>query len=97
MDTLLAVLVGFSLAAWLLTLLGVGYAIWRYAFLPFGVLRRDVAALAQKAQQTDERLAELQRAVNPARVSAYSDAELAAIERRQRAAAAQRMSELAER
>jgi hypothetical protein len=60
-----------------------GYVLWRYAYSPFVVLRRDVGAL--KARQDD-----LERQINEAlesmrrRVASFSNEELASVERRMR-------------
>ena len=42
---LVGILLGISLAAWVFTMVGVGYALWRYAYKPWVVMRADFKAL----------------------------------------------------
>ncbi len=44
---MLAVLVGFMIAAWIFTLAGTAYAVWRYVYGPWKVMRTDISALQQ--------------------------------------------------
>mgnify|MGYP001615035929 CR=1 FL=1 len=92
----LAVLVGVALTAWLMTLVGVSYALWRYAFQPWKALRADVLALNGKVDATIAQLAEIRSLLTPARIAAMSNEELASIERRLRRDASMRQ-EMSER
>lgn len=86
----------FALAASLLVIVAAGYILWRYAYQPFTILRRDVAALNAKVDDTrtqlDGAMEQMRR-----RVGAMSDAELASIERRLRRDSAARASGMEER
>jgi hypothetical protein len=44
---LAAILLGFMVASWLFTLGAVSYALWRYCYKPWLVLRADITALKQ--------------------------------------------------
>ena len=87
MMTILAVLVGFTLAAWVLTSAAVAYALWRYAYQPWRVVRADVAALNAKV---DQHVAWAQATMTTRRMSSMTDEELASVERRLRRDSASR-------
>lgn len=87
-------------AAWLLTLVGGSYALWRYSYLPTkdaegrmrGIMEREVARLATQIQETREALAGTNQAVvtldqrlGLIHAIARSDEEQAEIERRYQA------------
>ena len=39
------ILLGFSAAGWLFTVLATGYVLWRYVYVPWKVVRADLVAL----------------------------------------------------
>lgn len=49
-----AVLGAVALTAWVFTVVGVAYVLWRYAYTPFMVMRRDIAALNEKVEELRE-------------------------------------------
>lgn len=74
---------GFLTCAWVATMLGVAYVLWRFAYVPFGVVRRDVGALAAKLEEHKKWSYEAFESTRK-RMSVMSEAELASIERRLR-------------
>lgn len=54
-----AVLASVALTAWAFTVVGVVYALWRYAYLPFMVMRKDLAALDTKDAILDAKIEEV--------------------------------------
>lgn len=83
---LLSVLVGISLTLWFCTTLAVAYAMYRYVFLPWKVIRKDLAALDIKIEEVRQ-LSAIRRA------EVMSDQEAAFIEERLRARSAARSSQ----
>ena len=79
------ILLGFMVAAWLFTLGAVSYALWRYCFAPWKVMRVDIKSMDQKVELVKADFKALEQAVRPARMQAFSDTELASIEARARA------------
>lgn len=75
---MIEILVGFFAAAWFFTLLGVGYTIYRYVFVPWKVMRKDVAALSQKVE---ENLAWVKQAVSFQNTLVQTDERAAQVER----------------
>lgn len=78
MDALLIagfVLAVLGLMAWLFTAAAVAYILYKYVYQPWLVVRRDLAALAEKVRQLDA-------ASGNGRVSALDDAEVARREAR---------------
>lgn len=75
-----------ALMAWLFTVLGVAYAIYRFVWTPWKVMRADITALHSEVKSLAEQ-------VRRAQVLAHDDADLARIEAkinaRQRARAQQ--------
>lgn len=67
-----------ALMAWLFTVLGVAYAIYKYVFAPWKVMRADVSALHVEVKNL---AGQLQRA----QVLAHDDGEIARIEARMNA------------
>ena len=78
MDILLPVLVGASFTAWVFTVVGGAYLGWKYVYLPWGVMRADVKALAEAVGAVKEEIG-LRRAMT------LTDEEQATIERRAKA------------
>lgn len=78
--TALAVLVGFTLALTLAMAGALAYAIWRFVWVPWKVVRADIGALNRKH---DEFAAEVRGQLERgrARVGRFSDPELADIEK----------------
>lgn len=74
-----------AVVMWLSTLLGVAYVLWRYAYTPWLVMRKDITALNQK---TDDNHAWVKNELGLRSIRAISDEEIA------RAEAAQRRSQV---
>jgi len=77
---LASILLGISLALWVCTVAVVSYALWHYVFQPWKVMRKDMASLVQKQQETQQYF---ETVVRP-RIEAFTDEELAMVERRLR-------------
>lgn len=74
-----------SATAWVFTVCAVAYALWRFSYAPFIVMRRDVTELAARVAGLDRQLQDVVRV----RAAAMSDEEVARIERRYTARQAQ--------
>lgn len=55
MDVVALVLSTIALVVWAFTLGIVGYGMWRYCYLPWLVMRKDIAALNEKIETYQER------------------------------------------
>ena len=84
---LAALLLGVTASvAWVFTICAVAYSLWRFSYVPFIVMRRDVTELAARVAALDRQLQAAVRIKN----SQMDDAEVARIERKfQTRAAAQ--------
>lgn len=82
---LAALLVGtVALTAWVFTVGGVAYALWRFSYAPFVVMRRDVAELAARVAALDRQVQDAVRI----KAAVMDDAEVARIERKYQARSA---------
>ena len=75
-----------GLMAWLFTVIGVAYAIYKYVYAPWKIMRADVSALNDAVKSL---AAQVQRAA----VLAHDDGEIARIEARMNARARARNPE----
>ena len=75
---MMAFWLGLMTALWATSSLATVYAIWRYVYSPWLVLRRDVAALAGRIEALDRQVQDALRVKN----AAMSDEEVARIERK---------------
>ena len=76
---LAALLIGtVALTTWLFTVGAVSYALWRYSFAPFVVMRKDVTELAARVVALDRQVQDAIRIKN----AVMDDAEVARIERK---------------
>jgi hypothetical protein len=77
-------ILGFMVAAWLLTLVVGAYALWRYSYMPFKVMRADVQALSARQDEQAEKHNQLvdtfKKAQGFDRPRAFTDAEEAEVE-----------------
>jgi hypothetical protein len=69
------VLLGFMVGAWMATLVGVAYALWRYVYGPWKVVRADIAAL-------NERVTILTNDLGARKILGLDDSERARLEAR---------------
>lgn len=72
------VLIGVSLTLWVCTVAAVSYVIWRYVYSPWKTMRRDMTLLVEKQTETQQYF---ETVVRP-RIEAFTDEELAMVERR---------------
>ena len=77
---LVAILLGVSLTLWVCTVSAVSYTLWRYVFKPWKIMRLDMESLVQKQAETQNYF---ETAIRP-RIEAFTDEELAMVERRLR-------------
>jgi len=70
-----------ALTAWVFTVVGVAYAFWRYGYLPWLVMRKDLAALNQKFEDFH---AQTKQEFGLRAARALNDAEEARVEAAQR-------------
>lgn len=70
---LVGLLLGISLTAWIFTVLGVSYVVWRYVWTPWKIMRSDIKALHDKVEQVNQELG-LRKALT------RSDSEIADVE-----------------
>lgn len=76
----------FLLGFYTAIMLAIPYVIWRYVFVPWRVMRKDIVALMAKDQELLKRVEEFENALRPSRISAMSDEQIASIENRLRTA-----------
>ena len=62
------------------------YVLWRYAFTPWKVMRKDILALVEGLKKANERIDNFEHALSPTKVSLMSDEQLASVENRLRMA-----------
>lgn len=72
------ILIGVCLTLWVCTVGAVSYVLWRYVFQPWKVMRKDMGSLTQKQTETQQYF---ETVIRP-RIEAFTDEELAMIERR---------------
>jgi|WetSurMetagenome_2_1015567.scaffolds.fasta_scaffold15101_2 hypothetical protein len=77
---------GLMTACWLFTVGAIGYVLWRYAFKPWTVMRKDILALVEGLKKANERIDNFEHALSPTKVSLMSDEQLASVENRLRMA-----------
>lgn len=51
---LVGVLLGITFTAWVFTMAAVSYVLWRYAFKPWQIMRKDLTLLNQKVDENRE-------------------------------------------
>ena len=74
--------------AWFFTVAAVAYAVWKYVFLPWQVMRRDVQAVVALVNDQNAKIAALADQVKISHVMNLDDAELARRETKARQRAA---------
>ena len=77
---------GFMSGIWGLTAIMVAYVLWRYAFQPWVIMRKDILALVEGLKRANERIDNFEHALSPTKVSLMSDEQLASVENRLRMA-----------
>lgn len=77
-------LVGFMTCAWLLTVGGVAYSIWRYVYCPWKVVRLDIQQIKANMAALTQKIEDGVQAINTRQFEAMTDTELAAVEQRLR-------------
>ena len=77
---------GMMTGVWGLTAVMVGYVLWRYAFKPWTVMRKDIVNLIGELKKANERIDNFEHALAPTKVSLMSDEQLASVENRLRSA-----------
>jgi hypothetical protein len=75
---------GFMTCAWLVTVIGVGYTIWRYVYCPWTASRRDIVGLNDLYKKLDAKVDEALKSIQTRQFEQMSDPELAAVETRLR-------------
>jgi len=73
-----------AMTTWTLTIFAVAYALWRFSYAPFVVMRRDVAELAARVTALDRQVQDAVRI----KAAVMDDAEVARIERKYQARSA---------
>lgn len=78
------ILLGFSAAGWVFTVAGVSYCIYQYVYLPWKVVRKDMAALAELIAAQNTIIADIRHEMGLRKATAFADADLAEMEQRHR-------------
>jgi hypothetical protein len=77
---LFGILLGFNFAAWLFTLLAIGYGGYRYVYCPWVVMRKDLVAAAAEFTSIRQELKTMRETLKLGSVK-LTDAQLAFVEK----------------